>query len=63
MAEFIRINAADNVAVAIHDVEAGHSFDIDGVTIKEAFIAVSRFSLSLFIKKEPVSMTARPRCS
>lgn len=33
MAEFIRINAADNVAVAIHDVEAGHSFDIDGVTI------------------------------
>ena len=33
MAEFIRINAADNVAVAIHDVEAGRSFDIDGATI------------------------------
>lgn len=33
MAEFIRINAADNVAVAIHDVEVGRSFDIDGATI------------------------------
>ncbi len=33
MAEFIKINAADNVAVAIHDVEAGGSFDIDGVQI------------------------------
>ena len=29
--DFIRINTADNVAVAIHDVEAGASFDIDGV--------------------------------
>ena len=33
MAEFIKINVADNVAVAIHDVEAGSSFDIDGVQI------------------------------
>ncbi len=33
MAEFIKINVADNVAVAIHDVEAGNSFDIDGVKI------------------------------
>lgn len=33
MAEFIKINVADNVAVAIHDVEAGGSFDIDGVQI------------------------------
>lgn len=33
MAEFIKINAADNVAVAIHDVEAGGCFDIDGVQI------------------------------
>ena len=33
MADFIRINTADNVAVAIHDVEAGGSFDIDGVQI------------------------------
>ncbi len=33
MAEFIKINAADNVAVAIHDVEAGNSFDIDGVHV------------------------------
>ena len=31
--DFIRINAADNVAVAIHDVEAGASFDINGVSI------------------------------
>ena len=31
--EFIKINAADNVAVAIHDVEAGAGFDIDGVNI------------------------------
>ncbi len=31
MAEFIKINVADNVAVAIRDVEAGGSFDIDGV--------------------------------
>lgn len=33
MAEFIKINPADNVAVAINDVEAGRSFDIDGVDI------------------------------
>lgn len=29
--KFIRINAADNVAVALHDVEAGTCLDIDGV--------------------------------
>ncbi len=33
MAEFIKINVTDNVAVAIHDVEAGTCFDIDGVQI------------------------------
>ena len=33
MAEFIKINASDNVAVAIHDVEAGGSFDIDGTSL------------------------------
>ena len=33
MAEFIKINPADNVAVAINDVEAGVGFDIDGVSI------------------------------
>ena len=33
MAEFIKINPADNVAVAIHDVEAGSCFDIDGVQV------------------------------
>ena len=33
MAEFIKINPADNVAVAIHDVAAGGCFDIDGVQI------------------------------
>ena len=33
MADFIKINAADNVAVAIHDVEAGGCFDIDGISI------------------------------
>ena len=33
MAEFIKINAADNVAVAINDVETGGCFDIDGVKI------------------------------
>lgn len=33
MAEFIKINAADNVAVAINDVEAEGCFDIDGVKI------------------------------
>ena len=31
MSEFIKIHPADNVAVAIHDVEAGGCFDIDGV--------------------------------
>lgn len=31
--DFIKINAADNVAVAIHDIEAGMSFDINGVNI------------------------------
>lgn len=33
MADFIRINPADNVAVAIHDVEAGAGFGIDGVQV------------------------------
>ncbi len=33
MAEFIKINVADNVAVAIHDVEAGTGFGIDGVQV------------------------------
>jgi len=32
MSQFIKINAADNVAVAIHDVEAGSRFDIDGTS-------------------------------
>ena len=31
--EFIRINPADNVAVAIRDVAAGGSFDIDGIKV------------------------------
>ena len=31
--EFIKINVADNVAVAIHDIEAGKNFDINGVNI------------------------------
>ena len=31
--KFVKINAADNVAVAIHEVEAGVSFDINGVSI------------------------------
>ena len=33
MADFIKISAADNVAVAIHDVEAGTGFDINGVQV------------------------------
>lgn len=33
MAEFIKINPADNVAVAINDVEAGYGFDIDGISL------------------------------
>ena len=33
MADFIKINASDNVAVAIHDVGSGCCFDIDGVQI------------------------------
>lgn len=33
MAAFIKINASDNVAVAIHDVEAGAGFDIDGTSV------------------------------
>ena len=33
MAEFIKIHPADNVAVAIHDVEAGCCFYIDGISI------------------------------
>lgn len=31
--KFIRINAADNVAIALHDVEAGTCLDIDGVDV------------------------------
>ena len=33
MADFIKINVADNVAVAIHNIEAGGSFEVDGVQI------------------------------
>ena len=33
MSKFIKIHSVDNVAVAIHDVEAGGCFDIDGVQI------------------------------
>lgn len=33
MADFIKIHSADNVAVAIHDVEAGTCFDINGGNI------------------------------
>lgn len=33
MAEFIRINPADNVAVAIRDVDAGFSFETDGTSV------------------------------
>ena len=33
MAEFIKINPADNVAVAIKDIEAGKCFDINGINI------------------------------
>ncbi|MBE6233266.1 MAG: altronate dehydratase [Bacteroidales bacterium] len=36
MADFIKINAADNVAVAIRNAEAGACFDIDGVEIRTA---------------------------
>ena len=31
--DFLKINAADNVAVAIHDIEAGMSFDVNGVNV------------------------------
>ena len=33
MAEFIKINPADNVAVAINDVETGYNCNIDGVSL------------------------------
>lgn len=33
MAEFIKINPADNVAVAINDVEAGYNCNIDGISL------------------------------
>lgn len=33
MAEFIKINPADNVAVAIHDIDAGFSFEADGASV------------------------------
>ena len=33
MAEFIKINLADNVAVAINDVEAGYNCNIDGISL------------------------------
>lgn len=33
MAEFIKINPADNVAVSIHDAEAGAGFSIDGIQV------------------------------
>ena len=37
MAEFIKINPADNVAVAINDVEAGYNCNIDGISLTTLF--------------------------
>ena len=36
MSQFIKINVADNVAVAIHDVEAGCSFETDSISLTTA---------------------------
>ena len=33
MSNFIKINPADNVAIAIHEIEAGQSFEIDGARV------------------------------
>ena len=33
MSEFIKINTADNVAVAINDVESGSVFEVDGQSV------------------------------
>ncbi len=33
MAEIIKINSSDNVAIAIHDIKVGQSFEVDGVRV------------------------------
>ena len=56
MADFIKINAADNVAVAIHDIEAGSCLDVDGlsVTLPDMVPAGHKFALRAMSQGENV---------
>lgn len=56
MADFIKINAADNVAVAIHDIEAGSCLDVDGisVTLSDMVPAGHKFALRAMSQGENV---------
>ena len=48
MKDFIRISSSDNVAVAVHDVQAGVVFDMDGraLVVKERIPAGHKIALS-----------------
>ena len=52
MTEFIKINPADNVAVAVKDVEAGSRFDIDGLTVSPVTTIPAGHKMALRDMKE-----------
>lgn len=56
MADFIKINPSDNVAIAIHDIEAGRGFEIDGANVvtQEAIPAGHKFALRDMAEGEDV---------
>ena len=45
MAQYIRINQADNVAVALAPLKAGTPIDIDGVVLRDDIPAGHKFAL------------------
>ncbi|MCD7973686.1 MAG: altronate dehydratase family protein [Candidatus Azobacteroides sp.] len=55
-AKYIKINPADNVAVAIYELPAGEQVNIDGksITLKETIPAGHKFSLQDFSSQENV---------
>ena len=54
MAQYIRINQADNVAVALAPLKAGTPIDIDGVVLRDDIPAGHKFALSNLAQSENV---------
>ena len=54
--QFLRINPADNVAVAIVDLKAGETYNVEGieVTLNSDIPAGHKFALQDFAKDEHV---------